>query len=386
MHKDKDEDTAPANSQVFELSKQGHNLLKARRFTEAHTVFEQALALDPENPYVLTGMGDGLRHQKKFSDAAEYYRQVLNYDPHNLFSLRGLGDSLRGMLRYQEAIDCWVIYLRQNHFKDIFVLTRIADSYKTLNDYENALTYYKKVLALKPNDRFALTGLADLYHKKGLDLPAIEQYEKALANGADMTSILTILGNLYLKHKNYEKTIYYYEKTLQQEPNNIQALYGLGNYYRIKCNYQKAAELWEQILEKNTGPTNVLARLGDAYRNLGQLDAAERTYRKGLESGYAKFSQVGMMKLHCQAGRLKEACDCYDELLRHEGDDARFFVEAGLLLQHGSRDLALEFYRHVQLHHKNSSATSRIIADCILHLEEPLAAPESPKSPEYSGT
>ena len=385
MHKDKV--TISASSHVFELSKQGHNLLKARQFAEAHTVFEEALALDPENPYVLTGMGDVLRYQKDFSGATEYYRQVLKSDPHNLFSLRGLGDSLRGMLCYQEAIDCWVIYLRQNHFKDIFVLTRIADSYKTLNDYENALTYYQKVLALKPSDRFALTGLAELYHKQGLDLPAIEQYEKALANGANMISILTTLGNLYLKHKNHEKSRNYYEKTLQQDPHNTQALYGLGNYYRIIHDYQRAAELWEQILEKNVGPTNVLARLGDAYRNLGQFDAAERSYRKGLENGYVKFCQVGMMKLHCQAGRLKEACGCYDELLRHEGDDTRFFVEAGqLLIQRGSRDLALEFYRHVQLHHKNSSSASRIIADCILYLEEPLTPPESPKSPENTGT
>lgn len=372
-----------ANNKVFELSKQGHKLLKARQFTEARAAFKEALLLDPENPYVLTGMGDVLRHQKDFSGAAEYYRHVLKFDQHNLFSLRGLGDSLRGLQRYQEAIDCWIIYLRQNHLKDIFVLTRVADSYKTLNDYENALTYYQNVLALKPNDRFALTGLADLYHKKGFDLPAIEQYEKALASGANMTSILTILGSLYLKHKNYEKACYYYEKTLQQEPCNVQALYGLGNYYRIRCDYQRAAELWEQIVEKNTGPANVLARLGDAYRNLGQFDAAERAYKKGLENGYAKFSQVGMMKLHCQAGRLKEACACYDELFRNEGDDTRFFAEAGqLLLQRGSRDLALEFYRHVQQHLKNFSSVSRIIADCIQHLEEPYTTHESLESPE----
>ena len=380
---DKDNYTSAANNQIFELSKQGHNLLKARRFAEANTLFKEALALDPENPYVLTGMGDVLRLQKDFLGATEYYRRVLEFDPHNPFSLRGLGDSLRGMLRYQEAIDCWVIYLRQNHFKDIFVLTRVADSYKTLNDYANALAYYQKVLGLKPDDRFALTGLADLYHKKGLDLPAIEYYEKALASGANTTSILTILGNLHLKHKNYEKSSYYYENTLQQEPHNVQALYGLGNYYRIRCNYQRAAELWEQILEKSIGPTNVLARLGDAYRNLGQFDAAERSYRMGLDNGYAKFSQVGMVKLHCQAGRLKEACDCYDELLRHEGDDTRFFAEAGqLLIKRGDRNLALEFYRHIQQLQKNSPAASRIIADCILHLEELHTPHESLTSPE----
>jgi len=380
---DKENGTAAANNQVFELSKQGHNLLKARRFAEASTLFEEALALDPENPYVLTGMGDVLRLQKDFSGATEYYRRVLQFDPRNLFSLRGLGDSLRGMLRYQEAIDCWVLYLRQNHFKDIFVLTRIADSYKTINDYVNALAYYQKVIALKPDDRFALTGLADLYHKKGLDLQAIEQYEKALASGATATSILTILGNLHLKYNNYEKASYYYEKTLQQEPHNVQALYGLGNFYRIRCDYQRATELWEQILEKSIGPTNVLARLGDAYRNLGQFDAAERSYRMGLDNGYSRFSQVGMVKLKCQMGRLKEAYDCYDELLRHEGEDTRFFAEAGqLLIKRGNRDLALEFYRHVQERQKNSPAASRIIADCILHLEEPHTIHDFPTSPE----
>ncbi|MDD2850498.1 MAG: tetratricopeptide repeat protein [Desulfuromonadaceae bacterium] len=365
----KDQDAATEMSSVIELSKQGHALLKAQRFAEAHSVFQKALTLDPKNPYVLTGMGDLLRQKKDFPGAEQYYLQVLSRDPHNLFSLRGLGDTLRGQYRFKEAIHYWELYLNEHHQTDIFVLTRIADGYKTLDDYEHSLTYYQRALGLRPNDRYALIGLADLYRKKGLDELAIQQYEKAVANGVTMVSILTIVANLYWKQNNFEKAKSYYKMALQQEPHNFHALYGLGNYYRIMHNYQLAVELWEQIVANNAGTVNLLARLGDAYRNLGRLDDAERTYCKGLERGYDKFTLAGMMKLHCQTGRLQDACTCYDELLSNEGEDSRFFAEASqLLLQHGCRDMALDFLRHVAEVQTHSPAICHMVHENISHL------------------
>ena len=209
---EKEIESVPVNNLVFELSKQGHVLFKAKRYDEARASFEEALLIEPENPYLLTGIGDLLRSQKKFSGAAEYYRHVLTFDPYNIYSLLGLGDALRGLQQFHEAIEVWKTYLRHHQSDNIYVLTRIADSYKRHKDYDLALTYYQKASAVKPNDRYVLLGLADLYKTKGHDLLALEHYEKAVAGGVTTISILTIVGNLHLKHNNYE--IYDPEKPL----------------------------------------------------------------------------------------------------------------------------------------------------------------------------
>ena len=355
--------------QLIELSKHGHQLLKNRRYAEASQVFENK-KLAPDDPYIMTGMGDALRQQKEFAAAAGYYRQVLGIDPYNPFALRGLGDALRGLHQYGDAIEFWKKYLQQKDYKDFFVLTRIADCYKNLDKYEDSHNYYQKALALEANDRYVLMGLADLYHKHGLELQAIEYYEKALSSGVTLIKILTIVGNLHYRHGNYEKARMYYEKTLAQDPHNSYALYGLGNYYRWEKDYRRAVELWEKILEMDDGTAILMTRLGDAYRNLCEYEAAERAYKSNLDKDYNMFSMVGMIKLLSLQGRMKEACDCYDELLRNEGEDRKIFAEVGEgLIQNNQHSQALHFFHHALQRQKENPAVSRIIGDLVRQLE-----------------
>lgn len=356
--------------QLIRLSKYGQLLLKSLYYAEARQVFGEALLLTPGNVYFMTRMGDTLRRQKDYSAAAGYYRQALEIAPDNLFALRGFGDTLCGLQQYGDAIEIWQKYLRLKGFRNVFVLTRIADCYKALNHYEESQTYYQKALSIKANNRYALIGLADLYQKQGLEIPAIECYEKALANGVILVSILTIVGNLHYRQGDYEKARICYEKALVQEPDNSYALYGLGNYYRWKSDYRRAVELYEKILEMNDGTVNLQSRLGDAYRNLGQYEDAERTYKNNLAKGYNIFSLVGMIKLRSLQGRLKEACDCYDELLRNEGEDRKVFADIGrLLIQRKKHGLALQFFRHALQRQNGHTSISRIIEDRIRELE-----------------
>ncbi len=356
--------------QLVKLLKYGNHLLKSRQYAEACQAFEEALLLAPGNLYFMTRAGDTLRRQKDYSTAAGYYRQVLEIEPNNPFALRGFGYALRGLLQYGDAIEIWKRYLGLKGFKNVFVLTQVADCFKAINNYEDSRTYYQNALSLKTNNRNALIGLADLYQKQGLEIPAIEYYEKALANGVIRVNILTIVGNLHYRQGNYEKARICYEKALVQEPDNSYALYGLGNYYRWKSDYRRAVELYEKILEKNDGTVNLYSRLGDAYRNLGQYEAAERVYTSNLAKNYNMYSMVGMIKLRSLQGRLKEACDCYDELLRNEGEDKNVFSDIGrLLIQRHMHSLALQFFRHALQRQNKHSSISRIIEDRIRELE-----------------
>lgn len=357
---------------MIEMSQQGHQLLKTGKYEEARQIFEAALESRPRDASLLLGLADTLRLQKQFSAASGYYRQVLEIDPDATDALRGFGDAMRGQRCYIEAIESWKKYLELKDRGDVFVLTRIADCYKTLNDYDNSHAYYQYALASNAHNRFALIGLADLYHKKGLEPEAIEYYEKALENGVTLINILTIVGNLHYRQGNYEKARIYYEKTLAQDPKNAYALFGLGNYYRWKSDYRRAVELWEKIQEKNSGTANMLSRLGDAYRNLGQFSDAERTYQKNLKVGYNKFSLVGLIKLHSLQSHLQETCDYYDTLLQNEaGEERKVFVEVGdLFIKRNERNLAREFFQHVLKRQNDYPVVTRIIEERLKLIEE----------------
>lgn len=351
--------------QVSELIKQGHHHLKSKNFAEARQIFNKVLASEPGNMSLLMGIAETNRLQKEFTSAVSYYRQVLELDPEHLLALRGLGDAQRGLHQFENAIATWKKIFELKGEEDVFVLTRIADCYKALEKSEDSIVYYNKTLALKKHNRYALIGLADLYHKRGDDALAVEYYEKALASGVTLIKILTIVGNLYYRLGNYEKARIYYEKTLEQDPDNTYALYGLGNYYRWKSDYRRAIQVWEKITVKHSGTVNMMARLGDAYRNVGQYDAAERAYKTNLADGYHKYSLAGLIKLYALQGRITEACQQYDELLRNEhGEEKNIFSEVGeLLIKRKESGQARQFFLHVQDRQSHSPAVCRIIEE-----------------------
>ncbi len=358
--------------QAGELIKQGYHLLKTRNYAEARQLFEKGLAADPGNVSLLTGTAETARLQKEFKSALRYYRQALEHDPEHILALRGLGDALRGLHQFESAIASWKKILDLKGEDDVYLLTRIADCYKALGKGEDSKLYYMKTISLNKHNRFALIGLADLYHKQGEDSLAIEYYEKGLASGVTLIKILTIVGNLYYRLGHYEKARVYYEKTLEQDPENTYALYGMGNYYRWKSDYHRAVQVWEKVTVKHAGTVNMMARLGDAYRNIGQYDDAERSYNTNLAEGYHKFSLAGMIKLYALQGRIVEACQRYDELLRNEKEeDKNIYSEVGeLLVKRKEIGLARQFFLHVQERQSQCPAVCRIIEEKIRHLDK----------------
>ena len=68
---------SPDYTKILELSKRGHQLLKKKSYHEACTLFDEALKLEPTNPYILVGIGDAQRGLKNFSKAARCYQRVL---------------------------------------------------------------------------------------------------------------------------------------------------------------------------------------------------------------------------------------------------------------------------------------------------------------------
>ena len=58
-------------------------LFDAQRTDEARTVFEQALALDPDNVIVLRHLGDIARQRGETAEARHWYTRGLNSDPHD---------------------------------------------------------------------------------------------------------------------------------------------------------------------------------------------------------------------------------------------------------------------------------------------------------------
>jgi len=309
----------PAQNPVIGLSKKARQKLRTRRYDEAIQLFRRGLDIEPENPYLLSGMGDACRESGNFHEAERCYKALLEVDGKNLFALRGLGDVYKKLNRHQDAIQLWGKYLTLRS-QDKHVMTRIADSFKVLQQFEQAEKTYRQILTFAPRDRFALTGLGDLLHRLGKDVEAIETYERVLSFDENELHILTIIGKLCWRISDFERSERYFRRALAVDPKNPYALYGLGNCFRWSKDYEKALEIWQEILTFSEGTQALHTRMGDAYINIGKSDQAEACYLKALTFDTDIYSTAGLVCLYSERGSWDEAAKYFSLLLDCDND------------------------------------------------------------------
>ncbi len=328
-----DSESAPANDKpqlsVIDISKTARKKLRARRYLEAKRLFMAGLAIEPENPYLLSGMGDACRETDDLAEAERCYQALLKVDHKNLFALRGLGDVCKKNGHHQEAIRLWEKYLRLRP-QDKHVMTRIADSCKLLNQLDRAEQVYRRILKIAPEDRFALTGLADLQHRMGLDNLAISTYERVLEFDQNELHILTIIGKLCWRVADFERAEIYFRRALAVDPHNPYALYGLGNCYRWHRQYEEAIAIWQKILSTSEGTQTLHTRMGDAYFHLGKYVQAEGSYHDALGFGDDSFALTALICLYSVTGKFAQAAQVLEKMLKLEntqGEHVEFLVK-----------------------------------------------------------
>ncbi len=143
--------------------------------------------------------------------------------------------------------------------------------YEKPENIDNAIVEFRQALKIDPKYAPAYAGLGDAYWI------GYQQFAK----GNDWVS--DALSNC--------------EKAQSLDPNLAEGHVCLGNVLNGSGKYQQAAEQFQKALLVNSRDVTVLRGLADAYANLGNLKAAEETYKKAVElkpNYWAVYSWLGI--------------------------------------------------------------------------------------------
>ena len=116
---------------------------------EAIKVFKSCLFNEPHTISVMTNLADVYRDVNKLKESEELLLKVLKIKNKDIFALSSYGKLKRVQGKSQEAI----IYFKKvaeidNSFDD--VLIRIASSYASINDFDNAKKYFEIAVYKNP--------------------------------------------------------------------------------------------------------------------------------------------------------------------------------------------------------------------------------------------
>jgi Flp pilus assembly protein TadD len=162
----------PAYQSGLKLSSQG-------RHGEAIAQFEQALALEPDDPKVLFALGNTACRMGQAGLAEQFYRRVLAQDPCRTEAIVNLSNLLRASGQFDTAIALLIPAVAREPKCPELQLT-LGSAWRERGDLERARLHYQAALIARPDYAPALSNLADLLCDEGQRDVAKSLYDKAL--------------------------------------------------------------------------------------------------------------------------------------------------------------------------------------------------------------
>ena len=187
----------------------------------------------------------------------------LNYNLANFYRMNNdLGKAIKYAWRTTEL---------KKDFRDAHDL--VGNIFFRLEDYENAIIAYRKVMDIGPRDSLGYYNLGCVYSAMGDFANAEESWKNAISREKvrkvktkektsedELTRTVTVfkasvaakahdsLGRLYLQRNQSEKALEHFEKAIEIEPGKPDLYYEIGKIYLDQKNTKKAISAFERYL------------------------------------------------------------------------------------------------------------------------------------------
>lgn len=186
----------------------------------------------------------------------------LNY---NLANFYRMNNDLGKAIKY-----AWRVTELKKDFRDAYDL--VGNIFFRLEDYENAIVAYQKVIDIGPKDAVGYYNLGCVYSaledldnaeeswKNAISREKVRKVKKEKALEDELTRTVTVfkasvsakahdgLGRLYLQQNQSEKALEHFEKAVEIEPGKPELYYEIGKIYLNQKNTKKAIYSFERYL------------------------------------------------------------------------------------------------------------------------------------------
>ena len=217
------------------LTKEIHQQILSRNFTEAEKRLIQALSQEPDNAdfYYLRGV---LRsYQGKLAQSIEDLKRALHYDPRHTDAAVCLSVVLNDIGKYDEAKQVFEqanqsVFLKQlgedeqidrrfslKHFE-------LGDMYFRYRRFDEAIEEYNKAIILEPTAIPIHIRRAKAFAKKGFITRAIQELQQLKIHHPHELTIRIQLGLLHYSQGNVLDAELEWESVLEVEPKNREAM------------------------------------------------------------------------------------------------------------------------------------------------------------------
>ena len=209
----------------------------------------------------------------------------------------------------------------------------------------DAEKYYKKYIAMYPEDPHGYNALAFLYKFHSNDLLKAEQmFIQAINKGISEPRSYRALGGVYLIKENYAGAQAMFELAVKKEPRNWVNYFGLGRAVYMQGKFKEAEDYFSKTIEINPNNSQVYSDIGEFYFLVGKINEFVAACDTAIKNDSHLFKPYYLLGRHYyKEGRLKDAESVYRNFLSRNSENeiclgalVRIYAETGdkILLEH----------------------------------------------------
>ena len=360
------------NSKIDRILEKAISFQRAGRSHKAGELFQQVLAIDPNQPDALYHLGvmaheagqleeavqllvkslqlnsnhaeafdalaSVLKDQRRFPEAVEFYQNALAISPKAAYLHSNLGLVFNEMQLLNEAIACYQRALELDPKLGV-AYSNLGAVYQRQGEHQKALDCYERALAFNPRLMVVLGNMGAILNDLGRFSEAVRYHEAALKIEPKLDLVQNNLGVAFYQLHRMPEAIHCYQRALELNPKSYSALNNLGNVFREQRAFEKAVVCLKKAVELQPDCSQTRNSLGAALMEQGKLDEALACFQKALELGAADpaflvkvYRNMGVT--HYAAGQSGEAVRYYRRLLGLDPDFSDAFSEMLFILNH----------------------------------------------------
>jgi tetratricopeptide (TPR) repeat protein len=269
---------------VDALHRDGTHAFMSKRTMEAITLFEKALAIDPNRADSLLWLGNIYRSEQNFSEAIRLHQHAHRVDDRNIEILLELGKDLESAKRYEEALESFQKILKIEP-DNLTALIRKRDLNIRLEKWSEALEIQHRLLKAH--------------------LPNPEKQ----AEGALLVGCMYEVGRQLLERGHPDKARRYFRGAIKKDRGFLPAYIGLGEILIHEGKTKEAVEIFKKVYAR-TRSVVILHRLEELFLDQGEPSEIIRVYQEALQQDPQNpVLQFYLGKLYYRLEMVDEAFD-----------------------------------------------------------------------------
>jgi tetratricopeptide (TPR) repeat protein len=221
-------------------------------------------------------------NMRMFEDAIKYANALKKLDPNEKVSYY-LGKANYEREFYGDAIKYLDAAAKEDP-TNAEIPYMIAKAYADMMNYKQAIVYFQKAIALKPDQGYWIYEMALMYYGMHDDQNALKYMLEAPEKGMKKDNeYLENLGIAYLNVGKFNEGLAILKEMLARRPSDVNLLNMMAEALYDAKKYDEAIEYWDQLLGLDKTNASALYMIGLSYQKKGEKQKGMALCDKAIE-------------------------------------------------------------------------------------------------------